>query len=878
MKIQSKVLLSLTLVFTLLVSAFFVWSKIKLENDFLVLEKSEVLQNKERLKNTIQSDFDSHKNGLPDWAQWDAMYTSVQAENMDEMHANITVGSNASTFSELILVLKDGRKIFSMEVNQINDTTLISPSSETDSLLEKLTLNKKPQSISHQLQLIQYKNKPMAVAFMNIAMGDQSGDSNAVLLFGQYITPEKVNSISKRTKNPTQLLPFTSLDGFKDDFKEKILNDSTYQFEVIYRDYANTPLFVLQTQFKRQTMQTGKATINAMLFGILALGLALLFAVTITIHKLALKRLLKLSSDINTISDSTDTTLRVSSDALKDEISQLQNKTNTMLSNIETRNAKMRNMLVNMEQGLFVIRGDGTIDPEYSSNTESIFDNNQFGDKDWKELLFDRCLLDNDRKSQMEAAMFSFLGEDLFNWEINSDLVLKELSYDFGEKTKHLEFSYTPLPDENDTVVEFLVSVRDVTLVKELVAQAELKQQELSLLEKLLELSPKDMNRFIEESTKRLAKVKEFLLLSNLNTEEINALFRELHTLKGNSRTCGFRELSTAVHNAEEPVQQMRTVGFEYDLLVEVRQNIQLVDDKINEVNAIYQERFKKILTNSISSNMLLLPKPEVFRLLESYQNIHLNEPEKVKDFLKEIQDTVDSQAINTQEGWASIESHPDNINENSLFQFMNHLADSSFAHLGDSLNRIHDGLVGVSQTLEIPHPLLNVPTEELLIRNEFIGALESVVGHILRNSYDHGIEKPEIRQAKNKAVQGTIEVQYGLSNIIGNEFERPCVWISDDGQGLNIVRIREKALAAGLISDTASLHEIAMCIFKPGLSSREAVSEVSGRGVGMDVVLQELKAIGGNVDLELGTEYDNGFVSFKVKLILPRLSALFFG
>ena len=136
----------------------------------------------------------------------------------------------------------------------------------------------------------------MAVAFMNIAMGDQSGDSNAVLLFGQYITPEKVNSISKRTKNPTQLLPFTSLDGFKDDFKEKILNDSTYQFEVIYRDYANTPLFVLQTQFKRQTMQTGKATINAMLFGILALGLALLFAVTITIHKLALKRLLKLSS------------------------------------------------------------------------------------------------------------------------------------------------------------------------------------------------------------------------------------------------------------------------------------------------------------------------------------------------------------------------------------------------------------------------------------------------------------------------------------------------------------------------------------------------------------------------------------------------------
>lgn len=118
---------------------------------------------------------------------------------------------------------------------------------------------------------------------------------------------------------------------------------------------------------------------------------------------------------------------------------------------------------------------------------------------------------------------------------------------------------------------------------------------------------------------------------------------------------------------------------------------------------------------------------------------------------------------------------------------------------------------------------------------------------HLLRNSIDHGVESPEERQAAGKSRKGTIVLsakQAGGSVIIR---------ITDDGRGLNLERIREKAIERGIIAQDARLpaQEMAQLIFAPGFSTAEKVTNVSGRGVGMDVVKRSIEALRGKVEIE---------------------------
>lgn len=133
---------------------------------------------------------------------------------------------------------------------------------------------------------------------------------------------------------------------------------------------------------------------------------------------------------------------------------------------------------------------------------------------------------------------------------------------------------------------------------------------------------------------------------------------------------------------------------------------------------------------------------------------------------------------------------------------------------------------------------------------------------HLVRNSLDHGIEKPDKRTAAGKSRRGTITLNayHQSGNIV--------IEIKDDGGGLNTDRIRNKAIERGLISatDTLSDAEVHDLIFEPGFSTAETISDVSGRGVGMDVVKRNITELNGTVEVE--SELGLGSV-FKIRLPL---------
>lgn len=131
---------------------------------------------------------------------------------------------------------------------------------------------------------------------------------------------------------------------------------------------------------------------------------------------------------------------------------------------------------------------------------------------------------------------------------------------------------------------------------------------------------------------------------------------------------------------------------------------------------------------------------------------------------------------------------------------------------------------------------------------------------HMLRNAVDHGIEPPQIRRDTGKPERGRIAV------ALAREGSEVVITISDDGAGINLMRVREKAIESGLMRADAELsnNEIMQFILQAGFSTAEKVTQISGRGVGMDVVSAEIKLIGGSVTI--GSQAGQG-TEFVVRL-----------
>ncbi|TGB82468.1 chemotaxis protein CheA [Escherichia sp. E3659] len=139
---------------------------------------------------------------------------------------------------------------------------------------------------------------------------------------------------------------------------------------------------------------------------------------------------------------------------------------------------------------------------------------------------------------------------------------------------------------------------------------------------------------------------------------------------------------------------------------------------------------------------------------------------------------------------------------------------------------------------------------------------------HLVRNSLDHGIELPEKRLATGKDSVGNLilSAEHQGGNI--------CIEVTDDGAGLNRERILAKAVSQGLsVSDNMTDDEVAMLIFAPGFSTAEQVTDVSGRGVGMDVVKRNIQEMGGHVEIQ-----SKQGVGTTIRILLPLTLAILDG
>ena len=158
----------------------------------------------------------------------------------------------------------------------------------------------------------------------------------------------------------------------------------------------------------------------------------------------------------------------------------------------------------------------------------------------------------------------------------------------------------------------------------------------------------------------------------------------------------------------------------------------------------------------------------------------------------------------------------------------------------------------------------LTIEGEDTELDRTVIDEIGDPIMHLLRNSLDHGVEMPDEREAKGKPRIGEV----GL--IARHEGNNVVIMVTDDGKGINADVIRRKAVEKGLYTqeevDSMDDADAVRIIFLPGFSTAEKISDISGRGVGMDVVKSKIESLSGHVDVE--TRVNEGSI-FKIKLPL---------
>lgn len=162
----------------------------------------------------------------------------------------------------------------------------------------------------------------------------------------------------------------------------------------------------------------------------------------------------------------------------------------------------------------------------------------------------------------------------------------------------------------------------------------------------------------------------------------------------------------------------------------------------------------------------------------------------------------------------------------------------------------------------------LIIEGEDTELDRTVVSELSEPLIHLIRNSADHGIESPERRAELGKSAVGEIKI------TAFQQGNRVIITVSDDGKGLNPILIKKSAEEKGIITDGLSEKEILHLIFHPGFSTAKKITNVSGRGVGMDVVHSKISELGGTIDLQSTVDVGSTF-TINLPLTLSIIQSL---
>ena len=420
---------------------------------------------------------------------------------------------------------------------------------------------------------------------------------------------------------------------------------------------------------------------------------------------------------------------------------------------------------------------------------------------------------------------------------------------------------------------------------------------------------------FLEEAKEHLDSVDQLILELEKAPERkdlITSLFRDIHSIKGTCGMFGFEKLSNVSHKTEDLLGKMR----EGEIRA-TKEIISLLFVSFDVIRFILTsiEKSSEEPNQEFSKLVLLLEKAmgqsgETAQIQKEENTIEVEKEEQVIEEEKEVphvaptaeneKTPVSSSGSETLKVNLSILDHMMNgvgelvLARNQLIELLKKNENSEFANSIHQLNHITSILqetvmktrmrpIGEAWS-KLPRMVrdleratqkkinLVLKGESTELDRQILQCIQDPLTHCVRNSADHGLELPSDRSATGKDEAGSITLearQEGGSIIIS---------IQDDGKGIDTERIKAKSIEKGIITEEQasklSEEQALQLIFEPGFSTAEKITEISGRGVGMDVVKTSIQKLGGSVKIysSLG-KFSK--VEFRIPLTMAIVSAL---
>lgn len=403
------------------------------------------------------------------------------------------------------------------------------------------------------------------------------------------------------------------------------------------------------------------------------------------------------------------------------------------------------------------------------------------------------------------------------------------------------------------------------------------------------------------------------------NVEVLKSLFRTMHSLKGASGFFGFKTMESIAHFSEDILSKLRDGLIEpeedvidillkavdyikyiikfieenktepiedkiLDFLVELSNFNEVLNKKVKEVSGekrfeeIKEEIEEKIEEESEQEKLLVIEKTEEkeiketsIELIETHVKVDVKLLDQLMNLAGELvlarnrvvqlaQRIIDEDLSRSVQALSMITT-----------EIQETIMKTRMQPIGTVFNKFPRIVRDLAKSLGKKVNLHLEGTETELDRS-IIEAIKDPLTHLVRNAIDHGIEPPEVRVQIGKPQEGTLILR------AYQEGGQVVIEVEDDGKGIDVEKIRQKAIEKGLLSYeeaiSSSEKELLSLIFKPGFSTAENVTQISGRGVGMDVVKANIEKLGGSI--ELNTIYGKGTtIKIKIPLTLAIIPAL---
>ncbi|WP_218109982.1 7TM diverse intracellular signaling domain-containing protein [Oligoflexus tunisiensis] len=498
---------------------------------------------------------------------------------------------------------------------------------------------------------------------------------------------------------------------------------------------------------------------------------------------------------------------------------------------VDRQTRSIRSILNTMEQGLLIIQPDLTIHEEYSQHLEIIFEVQDLKETPAIPLLFAQSTCDQELISQVESILIASFGEDLLCWELNASHLPREITLSSAQSSrKILELEWAPMLNKQKTVAQILVTVRDVSSVRELVAGKQQHEEDLLVMSELIAIKPSLFQRFVRQANDTMNNAQTLFQDEALPARErYERLLILYHTLKGSARSLPLKRLTSLVHDAEETIkQQIQDPEPDRVRLFTLHHGIRVVLDR-------YAQLERDLMSRAIP--------------VANEGQLHEDDVRLLQQCLLAPPDSATWQKLSGQ------------------------LGPRLFVRLEDMIQDLIEDAATLAEQLGKARPDFHLTLPRSWLHPDAERALRQAMTHIIRNVLDHGLESPAERLAQGKNAAGLISLELQKEN--GAWTLR--IW--DDGRGLQLQRILDKARAAGLVPAGVqwSPAQIAELIFAAEVSTAEAVTEISGRGIGMAAVRHLLKEIDAHIAIRTLAEPKTGGCPFVLDLVLPPHALLDF-